>query len=579
MKKIIALLLCLVMMTAVLAGCSAEENKLGTNKDEDKGVTVPVYTVSQPMNFDPALSYKDEASAEILSYIYEGLFTFDSKGKVVKAMCDEYKNVSNEEDGDYAYEFYLKDSAWSDGRSVQAADFVYAFKRIMDPEFMGECATLLYSLKNARDVKLGNASIDDLGVYAVGKQILRIEFETKPDIDLFLQYLASPALVPLREDAVSKVADWSSNTSILVTNGPFVVRTSNLNEKLVLERNIYYYRDIDRDSLKKYVTPYRVSINFDADSAENLEAYNNGTVVLNSYLPLECRNEYKKNVETVDTMNVMTYMFNTNNDLFAKPEVRRALSIALDRQAIADILVFAKPAGGLITNGVFEDGRGSDDFRKEGGDLLSANIDEAKALLREAGVKGGSFTLTVRKTEVDIAVAEYAVQVWKQLGFDVKIEKLAYKKYIENDYDLVRDNFNNAYAAGDFDVIGVDVQMLTTDAFPNLAQFAKAFAGGKMDLSSGNFDAVPHITGFYEEEYDALIEQAFSETDADKRADILHDAEEYLLESAPVAPLVVYQNAYLKHKDLSKLDTTYFGNYDFTKVVLKNPEKHTAAEK
>lgn len=579
MKKTLALLLCLAMVAVSLAGC-------GSNGDEEKGAVIPIYISDQALNFDPALAYTDDSSAKLIELLYQGLFDINENGKRVKSLAKSTKIVEDPENDYYMLEITLKDSAWSDGRAVQAGDFVYALKRIIEPEFHGEAASMLYDIKNARAVKAGDASIDDIGIYDVGTNILQFEFETSIDYEQFMDYLASPCFSPLREDAVTKVdSDWSTNISIIMNNGPFCVRSYNTTgeKKLILERNQYYYRNVENDSLKKYVTPFRLVINYDLSDEELMQAYEDGKIVYVDDIPLEKRADYAKKAKTNDTQSGFSFMFNTTNELFKSAEVRRALSMALDREAIAEKLVFAEAAKAYITSGVYENDSPGKSFRKKGGDLIAttANIEEAKSLLRSAGVTRGEFTITVRKDrDVDMWIAEYAADVWKDLGFTVNIEEISSKSYIENDYDLVRDRYFEAYESGDFDVIAIDYQMLSVDAFPTLAQYALNYSGGAMDLTSENFEMVPHNTGYNSEAYNEIIERAYAEKDRKARASILHEAEALLMQDMPIVPVVVYENAYLKNSDLSNIDDDYFGFRVFTKAKLKNYKDYdtTAAE-
>ena len=579
MKKIIVLLLSILTVLTVFSACSKDL------ENEDPGAIIPIYLSTEIANFDPAYANLDEASSKILGLIYEGLFRINENGKVVKAQAKSVKVLDDPEENYYAIEIKLDDTCWSDGTKVQAADYIYAWKRILEPEFRGEAASMLFDIKNARAVNSGDVSIDDIGISDVASDVIRIEFEGETDYDKFYEYLASPMLVPLREVAVGKVEkDWASTSSIIVCNGPFCVKTYNPGEKLILERNRYYYRDVEEDSIKEYVTPHRLVINFKNDVSENFADFEAGNLVYTSEIPLDKRAEYKDEAEVIDTMSVLSCLFNTKVAPFDNADVRNALSLAIDRNKIVEILTFAKPAAGLIADGVFntEYGKKADSFREEGEELISASADvpAAKELLKKAKVSSGNITLTIRKNYADEAVAEYIKTVWESLGFSVKVEKLGFRKYTdEKEYDLVTDRYYEAYESGDFQVILVDYQMLTTDAFPNLAQFAKAFAGGKMnmdiDSDSEDYQLTPHVSGYYNADYDAKIEAAFAEkTDLDKRAQLLHEAEKMLLEDMPIVPLVQLQNAYLEGDDISKIDDSYFGFNFFEDAVLKNVSKY-----
>ena len=591
MKKIIVLLLCVLTVLSVFSACSKDL------ENEDVGATIPIYLSTEIANFDPAYANLDDASSKVLGLLYEGLFRIDEDGDVVKAQAKSIKVLDDPDDDYYAIEIKLDDTCWSDGTQVQAADYIYAWKRILEPGFRGEAASMLFDIKNARTVNSGDASIDDLGVSDVTSDVIKIEFEGEIDYDKFYEYLASPMLVPLRENTVGKVdKDWSSNSSIVVSNGPFCVRTFTPGEKLVLERNRYYYRDQEEDSIKKYVTPYRLVINFKNDTTENFEEFEAGNLVYNAELPLDKRAEYKDEAEIVDTMSVLSCIFNTTVAPFDNADVRNALSLAIDRNEIVKILTFAKPASGLIADGVFntEYGRKADSFREAGEELISAsaNVTAAKELLKKAKVSGGNITLTLRKNDADKAVAEYIKTVWEELGFTVKLETLGFRKYTDKvkEYDLVSDKYLEAYETGDFQVILADYQMLTTDAFPNLAQFAKAFAGGKMNMDIGenedgtesedDYELVPHVSGYYSADYDAKIEEAFAQkTDLDARAALLHQAEKMLLADMPIMPLVQLQHAYLETDDISKIgDLSYFGFNYFEDAVLKNVSKYPENE-
>ena len=574
MKKIIALLLTLVTVLALFAGCGKKADP------DDKGAVIPVYLTDEVGNFDPAYGNLDDAAMKVMSLLYEGLFKYDANGKVVKAVAKSVKVLDKPKKDYYAIEITLKNTAWSDGTPVLASDFIYAWKRILESDFRGEAANMLFCIKNARAVHDGDATIDDLGITDVSTKTIRIEFEGKTDYNQFYEYLASPMLVPLREFQVGRVPeDWSSNPSIMVSNGPFMVRSYTQGAKMILERNEDYFRGKD-DPIDKSVTPFRLEINFAATAEEIMAAYNSGELVYVGDIPLANRKELLDSgkVKVSDTMSVMSVIFNTKNELLADANVRNALSLALDRNKIAELLTFAKPAEGLIADGVFntDNGKKKPSFREKGEALIAASANETKAK-ELLGGKKGEIKLVCRNNEEELAVAEYIKSVWEKLGFTVKVDDLGVSAYKDkNDLNLVKDKYNNAYEAGNFDVILVDYLMFATDAFGNLASFAKTFAGGAMDMNveDGNYQLTPHISGYDNPEYDAIIEKAYKETDKNKRADLLHQAEKLLMTDMPIAPLVQLKNGYISNSDISGIKTNYYGAFMFTKAVLKNRDKY-----
>lgn len=566
MKKILSLLLCVIMMTSVLAGCSKTD-------DGDKGAIIPVYLSTPISNFDPAYALHDEAGVKVLGLIYEGLTRINDKGKVEKALASSWKITEDPSEDYYMLQIELNTTSWSDGRQVSADDVVFAWKRILEPEFASEAAVMLYDIKNARNVKAGEMTIDDLGLYAVDTTTLQIEFETSIDYDLFLEYCASIALVPLREDKAMSLENWGSNPSTMVTSGPFFVKTYTAGVSMELERSVYYYRNIDKDdSLFKYVTPYRFAINFADDAETQLAKFNSGDIFLINELPLSQRSTYKSDAKITDMPTAHTYVFNTAKAPFNDANVRKALSMALDRNAIVDIVTYAKAATGIVTDGVYEDGKGTS-FRSNGGQLISptGDVAGAKSLL---GSTSGSFTITIRANEVDRMVADYVVGVWSQLGFNVSVKELGTEYYMENEYDQWTDLFEVAYRNSDFDVIAIDMNMLSTDAFSTLAMFAKPFSGGAIDLVAGNYDYVSHVSGYSDDSYDSLLEEIFAEKVRSTRSSKLHQAEEMLVNAMPVMPLFVYQDAYLISGELSNVKSTHFGYKIFNKTKLKNYLEH-----
>ena len=604
-------MLCIVTILCTFAGCV---------KKEDPGAEINAY-MKRPTTFDPAIAYSDQASAQFLSMIYQGLFTINENGSLEKAMCKSYTVDGN------VIEFKLKDTCWSDGTAVDADDYVYAWKRILNPEFSSEAASLLFYIKNAKEVKNGDVPIDNLCLYASGTSIIRVELIDESYVDKFIYNTASVALYPLREDAVNKISvsepfydskidektglsildgnkyltdySWSTLATILVSCGPFYVKKVDFypesgNSSVLLERNKYYYRDTSDtsdDALRKEVNPNRVYVEFYAtksteSAAKAYEAYTAGTlsefnelpILYDSNLPLANRTA---NDDVHDLNATYTYYFNVNNPLFEKAEVRKALSAVLDRDKIASIVVYGKAATGIVNESVFYTTKKTS-FREKAGNVLgsSMTIDEAKAAIKAAGATTGSIKLTVRDDEAEIAVAEYVKSVWEQLGYTVEIESLGIQSTRfyqvtgkkDDEYDvqavyegLTRDLYLEKYKSGEFDVIGVQYSMLSTDPFASLASFASKYSGNAYDFSESaeEFDPIKHITGYDSEEYSALITEYLSETDEEKRAEILVNAEKLLMEDMPVTPLYFMQTGSVSSSRLTGIKYTFDGFTDF----------------
>ena len=173
MKKVISLCLCLITVLTVFAGCAKEKDP------NDKGAYISMYLTDPVYNFDPAYAFGNESALKVVSLMFDNLFVLNENGKVKKSLAKDYDIIENEEDDEYKMIITLEETAWSDGTPVSANDVVFAWKRLLDNTSSFDAACLLYDIKNAREAKESNVSIDDVHVYAINEKQVEITFVGK----------------------------------------------------------------------------------------------------------------------------------------------------------------------------------------------------------------------------------------------------------------------------------------------------------------------------------------------------------------------------------------------------------------
>ncbi len=556
MKRIIALALAALFVFATFTGCAKRD-------EDDKGAVIPIYVTDEIRSYDPIPMIYEAETVLNTGILFEGLTYIDDNGKVQKGVAKEWYTKINEERGEYFLFFKLEgETGWDDRRTVQADDFVYAWRRVLSPETNSPAACLLYNIRNAKELKSGLVTADDLGVYAESATLLKVEFNGPFDLDLFLETVASPALVPQREDLVSGREDsWASSADNFAANGALTLKGFEPGKGVTFQRNTSYNRDPESDTVEwKVVKPYQFPVDFTQSEEERLEAWENNLMFYISSFSKEAYEQYDRKIKTDDLLSSYTYFFNTTKAPFDNAKVRLALSMALDREEIAEIQgMGTKPATGFVTYGV-HDAKASKSFRKAGGELYDteAQMDEAKALIKEAGIKPSDYTITITTTRdtADVEISEYVETVWEELGFKVELS------------DERTMLFQEALYKGDFDVIGLDYQGLTTDAFSFLAPFARAYSGSVIDISLEDETTKPHVTGYDNEAYNELIDKAANELNMKERAKLLHQAEEMLTEECPAIALTFNVTNYMKSGKLKNIDSSIFGYKILTKAKL-----------
>lgn len=602
-KRITALLLSIICCLGLLTACY--DSKI--DGEIIKGAEITLYLSEPVYDLDPALCFNNDSALQVAGLIFDTLFKVNEKGKIEKSIVDDYEIFEDENTNEYYMMITLKENnCWSDGSVVSAEDVVYSWKRILDASFNSEAACLLYDIKNARQAKLGDCSIDDVGIYAHDSLTLQVNFEGQINYDQFILNLTSPALAPLKESIVDDYADWSKRPATAAYSGPFMVRrvSYGLNEdgtatpetaELVLERNPYYRRSSEDKHLDKSVTPYRLIIDFSLTKEQQLEKFAAGEIFYVGDIALSVRGDYASTATVTDLMSTHTYYLNQNAEiakadgttekLFANKDVRLALSAAIDRTAIQQTVVFARAATALVPYGVFNAGSVKESFRTVGGDIISttADMSAANAFIASSGINPAdySFSVSVRsEDEVHMAIAEAVVASWTSLGFNVTLD--AVKPTINDELyageaakSFYDDAFSERFAANDYEVIAVDLQALTPDAYSILAPFARSLSGQGQDMQqaalTGIYEDSPHKTGYDSAEFEALLEEVFAnKTDAAARAAKLHEAEALLLSDMPVIPVLFNQNAFIISGDLSKYESNYYGYRVFDKLTLKD---------
>ena len=565
-KRILSIVLCVILLAGTLVGCKSK------TVAKDTGGYITMYLTDEIYDFDPANAYYNSNLSDVLSLMYATLFRLTDSGKVENYLVKSYKIYENAENDEYYMELKLKDTCWSVQDALTAEDVVFAWKRLVNSKNNYEAAALLYDIKNARAVKEGDASIDNLGVEAVEQSVVRVTFEGPTDYNRFIRNLTSVATAPLLSRYVSaNPYDWAKKPSSIATSGPFklgkinyqnvkdekgkditatddnalnkdgTLSTTNNNKKwdtkalqyFVLERNSYFDRDLQRDPVNASVTPYRLLVDCTKTAEELMSEYENGRLFYIGNIPFSLsENEtVKDDAEITDLLSTFVCYLNENaliggEYLFANPAVRQALSLALDREAIAKTVVYAKAADGLLPYGTFEKGN-SGEFR-ESKDIkvklsTTAQIDEAKRLLSEAGITPSNYSFSIKVaaySKVHTTIVEAVAGAWNELGFEVSVEKI--QPIQNNDLlkedeektgptsDICDDIWVEAIQRGKFEVIALDACSFTADAFSMLSTYAYAFSGNiYADNTNGVYEYETHVSGYNSVAYNILMEAIY----------------------------------------------------------------------
>ncbi|MBQ8689078.1 MAG: hypothetical protein IJ515_01795 [Clostridia bacterium] len=576
MKKILSLLL----VVSLLLGTALALSSCGA--PDDAGAVIPVYLGDAVYDFDPTDYYADANAEQLMSLIFEPLFTVDDNGKLGKAAVKKY-DVDEEE---RLITIELRETYWSDGTRVMGEDFIYAWRDVLlNPAKPNPAAALLYDIENAVEIKNGSCSAYEFGATSNLYEIT-ITYREGADYEQLLKNLASVATSPLRQAGVSQAPTyWAKSSNSIFTNGPFsIARLDYESGEFTLTRNLGYHQPPTKVDYDNNVTPYELTTAFKLDGNKVSYSYEDldDVVFFMSDAPLSDRAATAENAEIYDDLSTYTYVFDTTNPIFADKNVRKALSMAIDRNAIISAITYGRAATGFVSP------LAASDIAQA---LISASADmaAAKELVNSSTAKGASFTLTVNNDEQSKKIAEIVEASWEELGFDVTVKVAGTVKSTVKDFAtgeeieildseiqyLVKEA---SYGNVNFDVIAVDWQMYSNDPFVALAGFTSDMNGNGAAFEDAITTVRTNISGWTNAKYDSYIEAAYEAGNAASRNEYLKKAEALLIEEAPVVPLVFNQTVTVVSDELRRVEVDGFGNYILTEAKLKNYEDYLPTE-
>lgn len=465
----------------------------------------------EPQTLDQAQT-SINVEAFILKDLYEGLVIYSASGEVIPGTAESWE-VS--EDGT-VYTFNIRDDAnWSNGDPVVAEDFVYSMRRLQDPETAAGYANLLYPIKNAEAVNGGDMPVDQLGVRAVDDKTLEITLERPTPF--FIELLTHQTGLPVHPATVEAEGANFVRPGTMVSNGAFTLAAQVANDHIRVEKNAEYW---DAENVQLEAVMF-YPIDDDAASQRRFQAGELDVVLNFSPDQLEfLRGQFgEEQVRVAPRLSTEYYAFDTRTAPFDNPDVRRALSMAIDRDFLSqEIFQGARlPQYTMVPPGVGDYGDPSEpDFAAM--DQLDRE-DEALRLMEEAGFGEGGQPLTIEiRYNTNTAheqVATAIADMWRTLfGATVTLTN----QDVASHYAYLQEGgaFNVARAGwiGDY-----------ADAENFLALATTA---------NGTFN----YSKWSNSDYDRLMADSYNEQDVAARMAIMHEAEAILSAEQPVAPLL-----------------------------------------
>jgi oligopeptide transport system substrate-binding protein len=460
---------------------------------------------AEPDTLDPALysaSYEDV----IIGEMFVGLMTENAAAEQIPGAAESYHASA---DG-LTYTFRIRDHCWSDDVPVTADDFVYSFRRVLNPKTAAQYASLLYPIVNAEAVNAGRLPPEALGVRAIDARTLELRFAVQ--VPYLEKLLSRPCFYPVPRHVVSRYGENWTDPGRLVGNGPYNLKQWVPNEHVTLEWNPRFYD-------AKNVRIRRVVIHPTQDSAAALTRFRTGGLDIDVDVPSQDIGWIKRNLP--GTMHIAPYalseyvLFNMRarpvNDL----RVRTALSLAIDRDTIVSKVMGAGEvaAWSFVPPGMPNyPATAHVRFR---GMPIAARCARARALLAEAGYGPSNplafdFNVTTESTTQLIAVALQSM--WKEIGAQVRIVPSDEKDHYNV---LLKQNYSVAWAAWVADYL-------------DAKNFLMLAATGSGMLNNGAYS---------NPKFDALIARSDAIGDAGARGRCLAEAEQIMLDDAAFAPV------------------------------------------
>ena len=548
-RKLVSLALSGALVFGVLAGCgngnegstnsTAPQNSETANNESSGAFEISMSIASEPQTIDPALNSAVDG-AIMINHMFEGLMRWEDSGsetagsdgtcndaKLGYGQAESYDKVVNE-DGTVTYTFHLRDGIkWSDGKDVTAQDFVYSWQRLVTPATAADYSYMIDSVVNANAIMNGEMEPSELGVSAPDDKTFVVTITS--DLPYFTEICAFPATFPVREDVVSN-PEWTYTPETYISNGAYKMTVRETNSQIVMEPNEYYY---NADKLG----PQKITFKLMDDNNAQLNGFNTGeldfieTVPVDEVAGLLASGEMK----VVDYLGTYYVCYQTQKAPFDDWRVRKAFTLAVDRNYIVTEITQTGQveAGAYVPAGVYDAaGVEGDDFRTVGGDYYDpttdayeANCEEARALLAEAGYPNGEgFPVVEYLYNTDDnhkAVAEALQNMWQtELGVTVTLTNQEWGTFLQTrkdgDYSIAR----NGWIADYNDPMTFLDMWLT--------------GGGNNDAQYSNPD------------YDAKIQEAKATSDVATRMQLMHEAEDILLEQDWVVnPLYFYTQSYM----------------------------------
>ncbi len=470
---------------------------------------------AEPKDLDPHLA-TGVPESHILQNLFEPLVGKDPKTlEPVPAVAESWKVDKSGK----IYTFKIRANAkWTNGDPVTAADFVYSWTRLLQPETAAEYAYQAYYLVGGEDFNKGKLKdASKLGVKAIDKNTLQVTLNNPTPF--FIGLLYHHSLYPVHKATIEKFKQAWTRKENIVTNGAFQLSNWEVNKVITLKKSPTYW-----DAARVTLTDVNFLPVEKQDTEEKM--FRSGELHVTNEVPLEkittWRAKKDGNYQETPYLGIYHYWINTTKKPFNDKRVRKALSLALDRERL---VTYVTRGGQLPATTFTPPGTGgyTPKARLPKG---SERLEEAKKLLAEAGYPGGkgmpAIEMLYNTSDSHKKIAEAIQQMWKQaLGIEITLYNQEWKVYLDSQQQM---NFSLSRAGwiADYNDPNTFLDMFLTNG--------------------GN-----NHSGWSNKTYDKLIADAGRETNVKKRLALFGQAEDILLDELPCIPIYIYTRVYLKN--------------------------------